>query len=139
MEMTHIRHMGGLGLRSTKASPARTTFPAPDLSHMNASNLSDPATLAALQQQQQAAAQQAAVQQAAAQQAQVASQQQPIPPVASHQPTQQQLQVLQNFWNEQVNEIQTGVFDFKVHQLPLARIKKVMKADEDVKVSSACL
>ncbi|EFJ36761.1 hypothetical protein SELMODRAFT_77573, partial [Selaginella moellendorffii] len=27
--------------------------------------------------------------------------------------------------------------DFKTHQLPLARIKKIMKADEDVKMISA--
>ncbi|CAH1755944.1 14480_t:CDS:10 [Entrophospora sp. SA101] len=37
----------------------------------------------------------------------------------------------------EINEIRNGAHDFKVHQLPLARIKKVMKTDEDVKMISA--
>lgn len=43
---------------------------------------------------------------------------------------------LQDFWADQMQEIeQTN--DFKNHTLPLARIKKIMKADEDVKMISA--
>ena len=42
--------------------------------------------------------------------------------------------LMQGFWQNQMTEIENGVFDFKQHQLPLARIKKVMKTDEDVKV-----
>ncbi|XP_041996833.1 nuclear transcription factor Y subunit C-1-like [Salvia splendens] len=49
---------------------------------------------------------------------------------------QQQQQQLQMFWNFQQNEIQ-NLNDFKNHQLPLARIKKIMKADEDVRMISA--
>ncbi|KAB2599561.1 nuclear transcription factor Y subunit C-3-like [Pyrus ussuriensis x Pyrus communis] len=54
-----------------------------------------------------------------------------------HQQQQQQLQQqLQKFWGEQHKEIdQTN--DFKNHSLPLARIKKIMKADEDVRMISA--
>ncbi|KAJ1950115.1 CCAAT- binding transcription factor component [Dispira parvispora] len=48
-----------------------------------------------------------------------------------------QQQVLQTFWANQMAEIQHGKCDFKLHQLPLARIKKVMKTDEDVKMISA--
>ncbi|KAJ8536606.1 hypothetical protein K7X08_035007 [Anisodus acutangulus] len=40
------------------------------------------------------------------------------------------------FWNYQRQEIE-GVTDFKNHLLPLARIKKIMKADEDVRMISA--
>ncbi|GMH16728.1 hypothetical protein Nepgr_018569 [Nepenthes gracilis] len=49
---------------------------------------------------------------------------------------QQQQQQLQMFWNYQRQEIEQ-VNDFKNHQLPLARIKKIMKADEDVRMISA--
>ena len=42
--------------------------------------------------------------------------------------------VIHAFWNGQMTEIQNGALDFKFHQLPLARIKKVMKSDEDAKV-----
>ncbi|KAK1280817.1 Nuclear transcription factor Y subunit C-2 [Acorus gramineus] len=49
---------------------------------------------------------------------------------------QQQQQQLQAFWADQIQEIeQTN--DFKNHSLPLARIKKIMKADEDVRMISA--
>ncbi|KAK1435731.1 hypothetical protein QVD17_01498 [Tagetes erecta] len=62
----------------------------------------------------------------------------PFPP--QHQPyqhlLQQQHQQLQMFWNYQRQEID-NVNDFKNHQLPLARIKKIMKADEDVRMISA--
>ncbi|KAL8100255.1 nuclear transcription factor Y subunit C-3-like [Apium graveolens] len=54
-----------------------------------------------------------------------------------HQQQQQQLeQQLQNFWANQYQEIE-HVTDFKNHSLPLARIKKIMKADEDVRMISA--
>ncbi|XP_077227475.1 nuclear transcription factor Y subunit C-1-like [Tasmannia lanceolata] len=49
---------------------------------------------------------------------------------------QQQHQQLQMFWNYQRQEME-HVNDFKNHQLPLARIKKIMKADEDVRMISA--
>ncbi|KAJ9541246.1 hypothetical protein OSB04_027752 [Centaurea solstitialis] len=50
---------------------------------------------------------------------------------------QQQLQQqLQSFWANQYREIE-NVNDFKNHSLPLARIKKIMKADEDVRMISA--
>ncbi|KAI3988575.1 hypothetical protein MKX01_011472 [Papaver californicum] len=50
-----------------------------------------------------------------------------------HQQQQQQLQV---FWSNQMQEIE-HITDFKNHTLPLARIKKIMKADEDVRMISA--
>ncbi|OIV95116.1 hypothetical protein TanjilG_21506 [Lupinus angustifolius] len=54
-----------------------------------------------------------------------------------HQQQQQQLQQqLQQFWANQYQEIEK-VTDFKNHSLPLARIKKIMKADEDVRMISA--
>ncbi|CAL9147976.1 unnamed protein product, partial [Musa hybrid cultivar] len=43
---------------------------------------------------------------------------------------QQQQQQLQMFWADQYREIEQTT-DFKNHSLPLARIKKIMKADED--------
>ncbi|XAR50335.1 hypothetical protein NMG60_11004627 [Bertholletia excelsa] len=59
------------------------------------------------------------------------------PPQAPyHHLLQQQQQQLQLFWNYQRQEIEQ-VNDFKNHQLPLARIKKIMKADEDVRMISA--
>lgn len=66
--------------------------------------------------------------------------QQPPPPAAAaapfHHLLQQQQQQLQMFWSYQRQEIE-HVNDFKNHQLPLARIKKIMKADEDVRMISA--
>ncbi|KAK7243818.1 hypothetical protein RIF29_38630 [Crotalaria pallida] len=53
-----------------------------------------------------------------------------------HQQQQQQQQQLQMFWASQMQEIEQ-TFDFKNHTLPLARIKKIMKADEDVRMISA--
>ncbi|KDP40118.1 hypothetical protein JCGZ_02116 [Jatropha curcas] len=54
-----------------------------------------------------------------------------------HQQQQQQLQQqLQSFWTNQYQEIEQTA-DFKNHSLPLARIKKIMKADEDVRMISA--
>ncbi|XP_050369013.1 nuclear transcription factor Y subunit C-2 [Argentina anserina] len=49
---------------------------------------------------------------------------------------QQQLQQLQVFWGNQMHDIEQTT-DFKNHSLPLARIKKIMKADEDVRMISA--
>lgn len=53
-----------------------------------------------------------------------------------HMQQQQQQQQLHMFWAFQMQEIEQ-VSDFKNHQLPLARIKKIMKADEDVRMISA--
>jgi hypothetical protein len=45
-----------------------------------------------------------------------------------------QAQMLQQFWATQVGLVDQAALDeMKVHQLPLARIKKVMKADEEVR------
>lgn len=49
---------------------------------------------------------------------------------------QQQQQQLHTFWAERILEIEQTT-DFKNHSLPLARIKKIMKADEDVRMISA--
>ncbi|KAJ4866628.1 Nuclear transcription factor Y subunit C-9 [Raphanus sativus] len=55
----------------------------------------------------------------------------------THQQQQQQLaQQLQVFWENQFKEIEKTT-DFKNHSLPLARIKKIIKADEDVRMISA--
>lgn len=43
---------------------------------------------------------------------------------------------LNQFWVEQMTEVQQAT-DFKNHLLPLARIKKIMKSDEDVRMISA--
>ncbi|ORX94127.1 histone-fold-containing protein [Basidiobolus meristosporus CBS 931.73] len=61
---------------------------------------------------------------------------QPQPQAAGQQISQQD-QFLQNFWASQVSIAETYDSDFKLHPLPLARIKKVMKTDEDVKMISA--
>lgn len=45
----------------------------------------------------------------------------------------QHIPLLNNFWATQLQNIETGDLDFKNYQLPLARIKKVMKTDEDAK------
>ncbi|CAK9223055.1 unnamed protein product [Sphagnum troendelagicum] len=63
----------------------------------------------------------------------VAQQQQQL---SHHHLQQHQQQQLQMFWQGQMSEIEQ-VNDFKNHQLPLARIKKIMKADEDVRMISA--
>lgn len=41
------------------------------------------------------------------------------------------------YWQETINSIEHEEHDFKNHQLPLARIKKVMKTDEEVRMISA--
>jgi len=43
---------------------------------------------------------------------------------------------LQQFWQEQMRATEQ-VTDFKSHSLPLARIKKIMKSDEDVRMISS--
>ncbi|PKA49163.1 Nuclear transcription factor Y subunit C-2 [Apostasia shenzhenica] len=53
-----------------------------------------------------------------------------------YQQQQQQQQHLQMFWADQYREIEQTT-DFKNHNLPLARIKKIMKADEDVRMIAA--
>ncbi|CAL9016522.1 unnamed protein product [Prunus brigantina] len=53
-----------------------------------------------------------------------------------NQQQQQQQQQLQLFWANQMQDIEQAS-DFKNHSLPLARIKKIMKADEDVRMISA--
>ncbi|KAI4323234.1 hypothetical protein L6164_022856 [Bauhinia variegata] len=53
-----------------------------------------------------------------------------------HQQQHQQQQQLQMFWANQMQEIEQTT-DFRNHSLPLARIKKIMKADEDVRMISA--
>lgn len=55
---------------------------------------------------------------------------------AQHFHHHQQQQQLQMFWINQLQEIEQTA-DFKNHSLPLARIKKIMKADEDVRMISA--
>ncbi|XP_073299005.1 nuclear transcription factor Y subunit C-3-like [Primulina huaijiensis] len=50
--------------------------------------------------------------------------------------SQQQQQQLQGFWANQMQEVEQTI-EFKNHSLPLARIKKIMKADEDVRMISA--
>ncbi|CAK8691346.1 unnamed protein product [Clavelina lepadiformis] len=54
------------------------------------------------------------------------------------QPPSEAQQMLQGFWQKQLEEVQrTDANDFKVQELPLARIKKIMKMDDDVKMISA--
>jgi hypothetical protein len=42
---------------------------------------------------------------------------------------------LETFWTRQMGVVERDNPDFKTYPLPLARIKKVMKSDEEVKVS----
>ncbi|PKC06056.1 CCAAT binding transcription factor component [Rhizophagus irregularis] len=44
---------------------------------------------------------------------------------------------MQQFWSRQITLAEQFESDFKNHPLPLARIKKVMKSDQDVKMISA--
>lgn len=46
-------------------------------------------------------------------------------------------EVMIKYWQDTINSIEHDEHKFKIHQLPLARIKKVMKADEDVRMISA--
>ncbi|KAI0177566.1 CCAAT- binding transcription factor component [Pestalotiopsis sp. IQ-011] len=45
--------------------------------------------------------------------------------------------ILTTYWQQTINHLETDTHDYKLHQLPLARIKKVMKADPEVKMISA--
>jgi len=45
--------------------------------------------------------------------------------------------ILTTYWQHVINHLENETHDYKLHQLPLARIKKVMKADPDVKMISA--
>lgn len=51
--------------------------------------------------------------------------------------TGQARDILNVYWQNQVTKLEGEEHDFKMHQLPLARIKKVMKADPEVKMISA--
>jgi nuclear transcription factor Y gamma len=44
-----------------------------------------------------------------------------------------QFSLLNSFWQTQLQIIEESELDFKNYSLPLARIKKVMKTDDDVK------
>lgn len=46
-------------------------------------------------------------------------------------------QIMMRYWQNLLQDLETEEHDFRLHQLPLARIKKVMKADEDVRMISA--
>ena len=41
------------------------------------------------------------------------------------------------YWQHIISHLENDTHDYKIHQLPLARIKKVMKADPEVKMISA--
>ncbi len=45
--------------------------------------------------------------------------------------------VLTAYWQHTISHLEGDTHDYKMHQLPLARIKKVMKADPEVKMISA--
>ena len=45
--------------------------------------------------------------------------------------------ILTTYWQQTINHLENETHDYKIHQLPLARIKKVMKADPEVKMISA--
>ncbi|PNS18627.1 hypothetical protein CAC42_5166 [Sphaceloma murrayae] len=45
--------------------------------------------------------------------------------------------IMNTYWQNQITKLETEDHDYKIHQLPLARIKKVMKADPEVKMISA--
>merc|ERR1712000_64918 len=51
--------------------------------------------------------------------------------------TGQYKDILTTYWQQTISHLETEKHDYKLHQLPLARIKKVMKADPEVKMISA--
>ncbi|WWD06918.1 hypothetical protein V865_005015 [Kwoniella europaea PYCC6329] len=53
------------------------------------------------------------------------------------QPNQDLNSFLETFWERQMNTVEGEIPDWKSYNLPLARIKKVMKSDEDVRMISA--
>ena len=46
-------------------------------------------------------------------------------------------EILMTYWQQIISHLENDSHDYKLHQLPLARIKKVMKADPEVKMISA--
>ncbi|KAI9757853.1 MAG: hypothetical protein M4579_003289 [Chaenotheca gracillima] len=46
-------------------------------------------------------------------------------------------EILTTYWQQIIHHLENDNHDYKLHHLPLARIKKVMKADPDVKMISA--
>ncbi|RDA90347.1 hypothetical protein CP533_2588 [Ophiocordyceps camponoti-saundersi (nom. inval.)] len=51
--------------------------------------------------------------------------------------TGQYKDILTTYWQQTITHLESDTHDYKLHQLPLARIKKVMKADPEVKMISA--
>ncbi|KAG8676729.1 CCAAT- binding transcription factor component [Fusarium poae] len=51
--------------------------------------------------------------------------------------TGQYKDILTTYWQHTISHLENDNHDYKIHQLPLARIKKVMKADPEVKMISA--
>lgn len=51
--------------------------------------------------------------------------------------TGQYKDILTTYWQQTIAHLENDRHEFKIHQLPLARIKKVMKADPEVKMISA--
>ncbi|KAM5353746.1 hypothetical protein ACJ41O_000396 [Fusarium nematophilum] len=51
--------------------------------------------------------------------------------------TGQYKDILTTYWQHTISHLENDSHDYKIHQLPLARIKKVMKADPEVKMISA--
>ncbi|KAI9817274.1 MAG: hypothetical protein M1832_004696, partial [Thelocarpon impressellum] len=45
--------------------------------------------------------------------------------------------ILMTYWQQTISHLENETHDYKLHHLPLARIKKVMKADPEVKMISA--
>lgn len=52
---------------------------------------------------------------------------------------QQHMQALQQFWHDQLQEVDQAMDTKAKNGLPLARIKKIMKFDEDVKVLTSSI
>ncbi|KAK1367309.1 Nuclear transcription factor Y subunit C-2 [Heracleum sosnowskyi] len=55
---------------------------------------------------------------------------------SQNQLAEHQQQRIESFWADQMAEAERAT-DFKNHMLPLARVKKIMKADEDVRMISS--
>ena len=51
--------------------------------------------------------------------------------------TGQYRDILTTYWQQTIHQLESETHDYKSNHLPLARIKKVMKADPDVKMISA--
>lgn len=58
------------------------------------------------------------------------------PSSSQHHLTDRQHQRMESFWANQMEEAEQAS-EFKNHMLPLARVKKIMKADEDVRMISS--